>query len=737
MTRRLSLLMVSASAAALAASGAAAQDGAYFERIATYPVFLNLPADVDPATQTVAEISTVTPDGNIVVYTDSPGESIGFIDITDPAAPVGLGKLDVGGEPTSVVAVGEYILAGVNTSESFVEPSGHVAVITGDEPTIVGTCDVGGQPDSLAVSPDGTWLAVVVENERDEDVNDGIIPQLPSGHLAIFPLEANSGPSACEAVTIVDLTGLSEIAPEDAEPEYVDINADNIAVVTLQENNWIVLVDLATATVIGDFSAGTVDLTAIDTTEDAIAGDGSLSGVPREPDSVQWIDTTRFVTANEGDYEGGSRGWTIFNIDGTVAYDSGNSFEHLGMMTGNFPEGRADAKGTEPEGAEVGVFGDETLIFVGSERGNFVAVYRDTGGEPEFVQVLPTNIGPEGLAAVPSRGLFVVSTEEDSAEDNIRGSISIYSRTADAPFYPQLVSATDEATGAPIGWGALSGLVADATDATTLYAISDSACTESRIYTIDTSVWPAVITSATTLTFEGEVKAYDLEGIALRDGGGFWLASEGSASTQNLLLSVAADGTVEEEISLPESVVANQVNNGFEGVASWTDEAGEHVIVAFQREWRDDPAGQVKLGLYTPATGEWSFLGYPIDAPSSPNGGWVGLSEITHLGGTRFAIIERDNQPGVYGTYKIVTTIDIGGLTPVAAGETVPVVEKTAAIDVLAAMNATHGWISDKPEGLAVTTDGTVWLVIDNDGVDDAPGETQFINLGLAEDLFR
>ena len=52
-------------------------------------------------------------------------------------------------------------------------------------------------------------------------------------------------------------------------------------------------------------------------------------------------------------------------------------------------------------------------------------------------------------------------------------------------------------------------------------------------------------------------------------------------------------------------------------------------------------------------------------------------------------------------------------------------------------MNAAHGWISDKVEGLAVTLDGTVYAVIDNDGVDDAPGETQFLNLGTAADLFN
>ncbi len=36
--------------------------------------------------------------------------------------------------------------------------------------TVTARCDLGGQPDSVAVSPDGTLAAVAIENERDEDV---------------------------------------------------------------------------------------------------------------------------------------------------------------------------------------------------------------------------------------------------------------------------------------------------------------------------------------------------------------------------------------------------------------------------------------------------------------------------------------------------------------------------------------------------------------------------------------
>ena len=63
-------------------------------------------------------------------------------------------------------------------------------------------------------------------------------------------------------------------------------------------------------------------------------------------------------------------------------------------------------------------------------------------------------------------------------------------------------------------------------------------------------------------------------------------------------------------------------------------------------------------------------------------------------------------------------------------------VDKQLAIDLLPAMQASHGWISDKPEGLAVTADGRVFAVIDNDGLNDASGEILLLELGPKDGLF-
>ncbi|MBN9347568.1 MAG: hypothetical protein J0I48_15460, partial [Devosia sp.] len=50
--------------------------------------------------------------------------------------------------------------------------------------TVESQCDLGGQPDAIAKNHDASIVAISMENQRDEDVNDGDIPQLPSRRVA-------------------------------------------------------------------------------------------------------------------------------------------------------------------------------------------------------------------------------------------------------------------------------------------------------------------------------------------------------------------------------------------------------------------------------------------------------------------------------------------------------------------------------------------------------------------------
>jgi len=292
----------------LALVAGAAQAEMTFNRIASFATPDNMAEGEDRARETSAEIIAATKDGRTLVYTDSPMGVVGMIDITDPAAPKPLGTVEMGGEPTSVGVIGATAFVGVNTSESYTAPSGKLVVLDLGTRQEEVSCDLGGQPDSVAVAKDGSFVAVAIENERDEDLGDGRVGQMPEGFLVL--LSVVDGIADCESLVKVDLTGLAEIAPEDPEPEFVDINSLGEVVVTLQENNHIAVVS-ARGEVLSHFSAGSVDLDGIDATDErgALIFTESQEGRLREPDAVKWIDDTHFATANEGDMDGGSRGW--------------------------------------------------------------------------------------------------------------------------------------------------------------------------------------------------------------------------------------------------------------------------------------------------------------------------------------------------------------------------------------------------------------------------------------------
>lgn len=344
----------------------------------------------------------------------------------------------VGGEPTSLIVLDPLVLVGVNTSESYDDPSGKLVVVHRNTRQIVAEHELDGQPDSLALAPDHKRAAIVIENERDEDEN-------------------------------------------------------------------------------GD--------------------------------------------------EGGSRGFTIFNQDGTVEYESNESFEHWLVSAGHYNEGRSENKGCEPEGADAGTYGGRRLLFVGSERCNAVGVYDASDPDsPVSLQILPAGIKPEGLKAIPDRNLLAASTEDDNAGDGIPTMINLYRTESGPAQYPMIESANDE-NGIPITWVALSGLAGDPDDPDILYAVSDSFLAEGFIYTVNVSTHPATIVGKVAVT--GASESLDLEGIAVGPDGNFWLASEGNdGSRPNLVLKVDPAGNVTHEFPLPAALVANQRKNGFEGIAA-------------------------------------------------------------------------------------------------------------------------------------------------------------------------
>ncbi|QDV04919.1 hypothetical protein Poly30_04130 [Planctomycetes bacterium Poly30] len=761
-----------------------------FERVSTFYAFENSSVD----NEAVAEIVAASEDGMTLLYTSSAEDALGFVNIADPSDPQPAGLLALGGEPTSVAVRGAYALVAVNTSADFIHTSGDLVIIDIATQQIVHTLPLGGQPDSVAVSPDGQYAAVAIENERDEDLGNGEPPQAPAGYLVIVDLVGND--PLQWSTRQVDLVGVPDLYPDDPEPEFVAINVFNVAAVTMQENNHIALVALGSGEVLIDFPCGTVDLTDIDTNEnDQIQQTASLAGIPREPDAITWLTPFTLATADEGDLFGGSRGFTTWQPFGGTIFESENSVEHIAASLGHYPESRSENKGTEPEGVTSATYADGTYMFIGCERASIVLVYALEGtgpfglaAEPRLVQVLPTGVGPEGLLAIPSRDLFVVASEEDSRGDKIRSSLMIYERTGGGS-YPSIQSISAPTTGVPIPWGALSGLTAQPGNDAILYAVSDSYYKRSSIHTIDRSQAPASLVESLPIVDSNGVLGnalrrikfsypgtdefvigdlvnadltvnLDLEGVAADPatpvaGEVLWVVSEGAGNlsggssnpssrpfeSPNLLLKVVRSAAgdsygIDRVIALPFELAREQQRFGLEGVTVASDGL---IYVVIQRAWQGvgDASDRARLGRFNPSTGAWTFALYPLDAPASPAGGWVGLSDLSEVAPGVLAILERDDQGGPDAAIKRVYSVDLTGVTFVAADQGVPpTLTKTLESDLLAdgAFAPFAGAIPEKIEGMTILTNGDTLIVNDNDGVDDNSGETRLLTV---PSLFR
>jgi DNA-binding beta-propeller fold protein YncE len=709
----------------------------WFNRVATVPVSAN-------AGSASAEIVAASDDGRTLLYTDAGAGLVGFVDITNPSAPVATGTVDVGGSPTSVAVVKGRALVAVDDTpleadDTFGPHAGRLLVLNVATRVVERTFDLGGQPDSVKVGPDKRYAAIAIENQRDENVADGVMPHIPAngaerdepGWLTILDLAGAVPAWSLRTVLLEGLPGMR--FPEDPEPEFVDVSALNLAALTLQENNHVVLVDLRTGTVVRHWSAGSVAGQQADTSESPpdIVFAGSID-LPREPDAVVWLDGRTLATADEGDYEGGTRSWTVFDAHGVVLARSGPGFELEVVRHGHYPEERSENKGVEPEGAAFGRYDGAGYFFVAAERGNAVGVYASDSRGLRFRQLLPTGVEPEGLLPIVHRGLFVAASEGD-------GTLSIFRLERGRATYPTIVSVDSQSAGAvpgassPIAWGALSALAADQTVAGKLYTVPDAAYANSRILTVDARHVPARIVGVTDLT-GGSSEDWDLEGIATRPraaGSGFWLASEGNANAAapdavrlNHLLLVTPSGAITREVPLPPIAGATPTSNGFEGVSSVWNRASarEEVYVAIQRSW--DGTSFTRIARYLPGTDTWEFVAYPLDVGSN-----VGLSELTAVGPNEFAVIERDNLGGAAAVVKRISRFSTAGITWTGIGDPADpaLVTKTLVDDLLDDLAVPRGQVIEKVEGLAVDVKGATYVNTDNDAED---GESQFFGLG-------
>lgn len=329
-----------------------------------------------------------------LLVTSSETGTIERVSISTPSKMSRIDPLDLdGGNVTAVAVHGDLVAASIKMKPA--DAPGMVKLFdTGG--TLLATYETRALPDNVAFSPDGRYLLTANEGEPSDDYSVD-----PEGSFTLIDL-VNGASNA--KVTQISLQG--ETAPAgsrivkpgsnfaaDAEPEYVAFAPDGkTAYVTLQENNAVAVIDIATAKVAGIAGLGVKNVSR--TSHDMSNKDGGITMqrwpvlMMYQPDAISAYSVkgaTYLVTANEGDakdYDGfseetrvgkltldkamfpnaaelqkpehlgrlkttttmgdtdgdgdhdliyayGGRSFSIWADDGTLVFDSGNAFEHV------------------------------------------------------------------------------------------------------------------------------------------------------------------------------------------------------------------------------------------------------------------------------------------------------------------------------------------------------------------------------------------------------------------------
>jgi PEP-CTERM motif len=221
------------------------------------------------------------------------------------------------------------IIPTVNTEGSL----GRIAIFDKSNGSILKTLDVGYHPDSVTITPDGSKLLIANEGEFVSTAADAtfarpgsvsvvnisgvtsgnyttVLAGLTAGAVTTYDFTAGNLGSG---VTIdglrnsrLDTSNVKSPNAADIEPEYITAT-NTTAYITLQENNAIAALDLATGkyTAIHDLGSITKAIDASDT-EAAINVNDVVRGLPM-PDAITKFERdgrTLLVTANEGDARG-------------------------------------------------------------------------------------------------------------------------------------------------------------------------------------------------------------------------------------------------------------------------------------------------------------------------------------------------------------------------------------------------------------------------------------------------
>ncbi len=283
--------------------------------------------------------------------------SVDVLDLSNPTAPTLIGSISAAAIGPGLAAINSVaVFNGVVALAVEANPktsNGVVAWVRASDLVVLGTDTVGALPDMLTFTPDGSHLLVANEGEPN---SYGLVDSVdPEGSVSVIAL-AGVTPTATSLTLTrtvssagfagfnaqlaslrsagVRIYGPGANVAQDLEPEYITISADSkTAWVTLQENNAIATVDIASKTVTSIKPLGFKDHSVAGMgmdVSDEDAGTNTNSGTPLIkigpvpvkgmylPDAIASYSAggqTWLITANEGDARAD---WPGFNEETRV-----------------------------------------------------------------------------------------------------------------------------------------------------------------------------------------------------------------------------------------------------------------------------------------------------------------------------------------------------------------------------------------------------------------------------------
>lgn len=325
--------------------------------------------------ESAAEIVTYHAETQQLLVVNALSGNIDLLDISDPANPAPAGTISSGeGNSINSVAVRSDGLAVANVEPADKTAEGSMLFFDANTAEELGRVNLGGSlPDMVGISEDGQYAFSANEGEPAEDYSNDpegsvsvvTLPELGTVEaptqddvrVADFTAWNEGGPKTLhEDVRIFGQVGDSDTVAQNLEPEYIT-EVDGKAYATLQENNAVAVIDLASATVEEIWPIGFVDHSVVpldasdrDGGVDAEGNDTGainienwpIKGIPL-PDAIESYTAgdgnSYLVMANEGD----ARDWEAYSEEARI--------KHLGD-----PE-ELDYKGDPLPGLEEGFQG--------------------------------------------------------------------------------------------------------------------------------------------------------------------------------------------------------------------------------------------------------------------------------------------------------------------------------------------------------------------------------------------